>query len=48
MKKIASLGIVALVLAACAGDPVWNESAFPQQPQYGGAPAAPTVADAKK
>ena len=48
MKRIVALGFTALMLAGCAGGPVWNETVFPQQPEYGMAPGTPIVADAKK
>ena len=49
MKKIVALGWMALALAGCAGDPVWNNSVFPPEPQYGMSQPAPApVAEVKK
>jgi hypothetical protein len=48
MKKIVAVAVMALALAGCAGDPVWNTAVFPQQPEYGMTPAAPAVAQAPK
>ena len=47
-NKLVALGLLALALAGCASDPVWNYSVFPPQPEYGTAQAAPIVADTKK
>ena len=48
MKKIVAFALAGLALAGCAGDPVWNDTVFPPQVEYGMTPAAAAVIDAKK
>ena len=48
MKSFVAVCFVAFALAGCASEPTWNTSVFPEQPTYGGASPAPTVAEAPK
>jgi hypothetical protein len=48
MKSIVALSLIALALGACAGQPTWNTSVFPEQPEYGMSAPASAVAEAPK